>query len=156
MLGPFEVIGSTHQGATSGPIEAISSMSQERRWAHSRQSAVSLRHNAGPIQNHRQYVSGATLGPFEAISSMSRERCWAHLKPLAVCLESDVGPIVMFRLGLVVLRECSIQTTIGTVFVHISYFPPTLVASLLSYVMSCVVLCSSASFHVLLILVSLY
>ena len=39
---------------------------------------------------------------------------------------------VTFRLGLVVFRECSIRTTIGTVFVHISYFPPTLVASLLS------------------------
>jgi hypothetical protein len=46
----------------------------------------------------------------------------------------------MFRLGLVVLRERSIRTTIGTVFVHISYFLPALAASLLSYVMSCDVL----------------
>jgi hypothetical protein len=68
----FKVIGSTHQGATLGPIEAIGSMSQEQRWAHSRQSAVSLRCNAGPIQNHRQYVSGAVLGPFEVIGSTHR------------------------------------------------------------------------------------
>jgi hypothetical protein len=38
------------------------------------------------------------------------------------------------------LLERSIQTIIGTIFVHISYFPPTLVASLLSYVVSCDVL----------------
>jgi hypothetical protein len=30
--------------------------------------------------------------------------------------------------GLIILRECSIRTIIGTVFVHTSYFPPTLVA----------------------------
>jgi hypothetical protein len=47
---------------------------------------------------------------------------------------------VMFCLGLVILHERSIQTNIGTVFVHISYFPPTLVASLLSHVVSCDVL----------------
>jgi hypothetical protein len=44
---------------------------------------------------------------------------------------------VTFRLGPVMLHERSIRTNIGTVFVHISYFPPTLVASLLSYVVSC-------------------
>jgi hypothetical protein len=56
----------------------------------------------------------------------------------------------MFRLGLVVLRERSIRTTIGTVFVHISYFPPTLVASLLSCVVSCdvLVMCCVALFCV--------
>jgi hypothetical protein len=43
----------------------------------------------------------------------------------------------MFCLGLVILRERSIRTTIGTVFVHISYFPPMLAALLLSYVVSC-------------------
>jgi hypothetical protein len=47
---------------------------------------------------------------------------------------------VTFRLGLVVFRERSIQTTIGTVFVHTSYFPPTLVASFAS-LLSCVVSC---------------
>jgi hypothetical protein len=47
---------------------------------------------------------------------------------------------VMFRLGLVMLPEHSIRTTIGTVFVHISYFPPMLVTSSLSCVMSCDVL----------------
>jgi hypothetical protein len=54
----------------------------------------------------------------------------------------------MFRLGLVVFREHSIRTTIGTVFVHISYFLPTLVASLLSYVVSCdvLVMCCVAPF----------
>jgi hypothetical protein len=46
----------------------------------------------------------------------------------------------MFRLGLAVLHERFIWTTIGTVFVHTSYFPPTLVASLLSCVVSCDVL----------------
>jgi hypothetical protein len=38
------------------------------------------------------------------------------------------------------LRERFIRTIIGTVFVHTSYFPPTLVASLLSCVVSCDVL----------------
>jgi hypothetical protein len=42
---------------------------------------------------------------------------------------------VMFRLGLVVLLELFIQTTIGTVFVHISYFPHA------RCVVSCVVSC---------------
>ena len=46
----------------------------------------------------------------------------------------------MFRLGLVVLRERFIRTTIGTVFVHTSYFPPTLVASF-ALLLSCVVSC---------------
>jgi hypothetical protein len=46
----------------------------------------------------------------------------------------------MFRLGLVVLRERFIRTTIWTVFVHTSYFPPMLVALLLSCVVSCDVL----------------
>jgi hypothetical protein len=57
---------------------------------------------------------------------------------------------VMFRLGLVVYRERSIRTTIGTVFVHTSYFPPTLVASLLSCVVSCdvSVMCCVALFCV--------
>jgi hypothetical protein len=55
---------------------------------------------------------------------------------------------VTFRLGLVVLHERSIRTTIGTVFVHISYSLPTLVASLLSYVVSChvLVMCCVAPF----------
>jgi transposase InsO family protein len=44
---------------------------------------------------------------------------------------------VTFRLGLVVLLEHFIRTTIGTVFVHTPYFPPTLVASLLSCVVFC-------------------
>jgi hypothetical protein len=54
----------------------------------------------------------------------------------------------MFHLGLVVFRERSIWTTIGTVLVHISYFPPMLVASLLSYVVSCdvLVMCCVAPF----------
>jgi hypothetical protein len=45
-------------------------------------------------------------------------------------------------------RERSIWTTIGTVFIHISYFPPTLVAALLSYVVSCdvLVMCRVAPF----------
>jgi hypothetical protein len=56
----------------------------------------------------------------------------------------------MFRLGLVVFRERSIRTTIGTVFVHTSYFPPMLVASLLSCVVSCdvSVMCCVALFCV--------
>jgi hypothetical protein len=56
----------------------------------------------------------------------------------------------MFRLGLVVLHEHSIRTTIGTFFVHTSYFPPTLVASLLSCVVSCdvLVMCCVALFCV--------
>jgi hypothetical protein len=58
--------------------------------------------------------------------------------------------VVMFRLGLVVLCEHSIRTTIGTVFIHTSYFLPTLVASLLSYVVSCdvLVMCCVALFCV--------
>jgi hypothetical protein len=56
----------------------------------------------------------------------------------------------MFRLGLVMLRECFIRTTIGTVFVHTLYFPPTLVASLLSCVVFCdvLVMCCVALFCV--------
>jgi hypothetical protein len=56
----------------------------------------------------------------------------------------------MFRLGLVVLHERSIQTTIGTIFVHILYFLPTLATSLLSYVVSCdvLVMCCVALFCV--------
>jgi hypothetical protein len=56
----------------------------------------------------------------------------------------------MFRLGLVMLRKRSIRTTIGTVFVHISYFLLTLVASLLSSVVSCdvLVMCCVALFCV--------
>jgi hypothetical protein len=42
---------------------------------------------------------------------------------------------VTFHLGLVVFRERSIRTIIGTVFVHISYFPHA------RCVMSCVVSC---------------
>jgi hypothetical protein len=59
---------------------------------------------------------------------------------------------VTFRLGLVVFRERSMRTTIGTVFVHTSYFPPTLVASLLSCVVSCdvLVMCCIAPFYVVL------
>jgi hypothetical protein len=54
----------------------------------------------------------------------------------------------MFHLGLVVLRELHIRTTIGTVSVHTSYFPPTLVTSLLSCVVSCdvLVMCRVALF----------
>jgi hypothetical protein len=54
----------------------------------------------------------------------------------------------MFHLGLVVFHERSIRTTIGTVFVHVSYFPPTLATSLLSYVVSCdvLVMCRVAPF----------
>jgi hypothetical protein len=56
----------------------------------------------------------------------------------------------MFRLGLVMLHKRSIRTTIGTVFVPTSYFPPTLVASLLSCVVSChvLVMCCVALFCV--------
>jgi hypothetical protein len=61
-----------------------------------------------------------------------------------------VGLDVTFCLGLVVLRERFIRTTIGTVFVHTSYFPPTLVASLLSCVVFCdvLVMCCVALFCV--------
>jgi hypothetical protein len=60
------------------------------------------------------------------------------------------GAHVTFRLGLVVLHERFIRTTIGTVFVHTSYFPPTLVASLLSCVVFCdvLVMCCVALFCV--------
>jgi hypothetical protein len=43
----------------------------------------------------------------------------------------------MFCLGLVVLREHFIRTTIRIVFIHIFVLPPTLIASLLSCVVSC-------------------
>jgi hypothetical protein len=57
---------------------------------------------------------------------------------------------VMFRLGLVMLCERFIRTIIGTVFVHISYSLPTLVASSLSCVVSCdvLVMCCVALFCV--------
>jgi hypothetical protein len=69
--------------------------------------------------------------------------------------------IVTFRLGLVVLRKRSIQTIIGTVFVHTVILPPRLLpryCHVMRPVMcrSCVVLCSSLLFHELLILVSVY
>jgi hypothetical protein len=56
----------------------------------------------------------------------------------------------MFCLGLVVLHERSIRTTIGTVFVHTLYFPPTLVVLLLSCVVSCdvLVMCCVVLFYV--------
>jgi hypothetical protein len=62
-----------------------------------------------------------------------------------------IRPHVTFRLRLVVLHEHFIQTTIGTVFVHTSYFPPTLVASLLSCVVFCdeLVMCCVALFCVI-------
>jgi hypothetical protein len=57
---------------------------------------------------------------------------------------------VTFCLGLVVLHGRSIRTTIGTVFVHTSYFPPTLAASSLSCVVFCdvLVMCCVALFCV--------
>jgi hypothetical protein len=55
---------------------------------------------------------------------------------IAYSQKPEDKPAVTFRLGLVVLHERFIRTTIGTVFVHISYFLPALVASLLSYVVS--------------------
>jgi hypothetical protein len=65
-------------------------------------------------------------------------------------MTSVAGLAVTFRLGLVMLCERSIWTTIGTVFVHTSYFLPTLAASLLSYVVSCdvLVMCCVALFCV--------
>jgi hypothetical protein len=64
--------------------------------------------------------------------------------------KGNISVGVTFCLGLVVFRERSIRTTIGTVFVHILYFPPTLVASLLLYVVSCdvLVMCRVALFCV--------
>jgi hypothetical protein len=57
---------------------------------------------------------------------------------------------VTFRLGLVMFHERSIRTTIGTVFIPTSYFPPTPVASLLSCVVSCdvLVMCRVALFYI--------
>jgi hypothetical protein len=57
---------------------------------------------------------------------------------------------VMFCLGLVVLHERFIRTTIGTVFVHTLYFPPMLVTSLLSCVVfyDVLVMCCVALFCV--------
>jgi hypothetical protein len=57
----------------------------------------------------------------------------------------------MFRLGLVVLREHLIQTIIGTVFVHISYFPHARcvvsgVVSCVGHVLCCALLQCSAVF----------
>jgi hypothetical protein len=67
----------------------------------------------------------------------------------------------MFRLGLVVLCKCFIQTIIGTVFIHTVILPSCLLSHcchVMCPVMcrSCVVLRSSSSFHELLILVSVY
>jgi hypothetical protein len=59
---------------------------------------------------------------------------------------------VMFRLGLVMLHERFIQTIIGTVFVHISYFLHA--RCVVSCVVSCVTLRPSAMFCGVLILVS--
>jgi hypothetical protein len=68
---------------------------------------------------------------------------------------------VTICLGLIVLRKRSIQTIIGTVFIHTVILPSCLLprcCHVMCPVMcrSCVVLCSSSSFHELLILVLVY
>jgi hypothetical protein len=79
MLGPPIHRNRQHnQGERPGPLATIGSMSQERRWAYSRPSAVSLMSNSGPIQGNGQTHLGAILGPTETIGSVSQERRWAH------------------------------------------------------------------------------
>jgi endonuclease/exonuclease/phosphatase family metal-dependent hydrolase len=90
------------------------------------------------------------LSAFKAGADLTTEKEWKET--LATSLPT-ITPIstVTFRLGLVVSRERSVRTTIGTVFVHTSYFLPTLIASLLSCVVSCdvSVMCCVALFCVL-------
>jgi hypothetical protein len=99
----------------------------------------------------------SSVGPASRIGPASRGGSpFSHVGPASRAgpvsshVTSHTTPAVTFRLGLVVLHERSIRTTIGTVFIHISYFPPTLVASLRSYVMSCdvLVMCCVALFCV--------
>jgi superfamily II DNA/RNA helicase len=88
------------------------------------------------LEYSQHIVSGTPRRVFDRIRRQTL--CTCNIKMLILDEADELlnkGFNVMFRLGLVVVHERSIQTTIGTVFVHISYFPHA------QCVMSCVVSC---------------
>ena len=78
VLGPFKAIGRISQEGVLGPLRAISSLVNEKCWAHSRLSAAFLSSGTGPIQGNRWSCLGTR---------------WAHLRPSAAFLRRGAGPI---------------------------------------------------------------